>query len=361
MERREEEIIQEISKIRERIDKIDEEIIRLIKERAELAREIAKIKIDRGLPIIDRNREEIVKKRWIEKAVSLGLPKEVIEPIVESLINYAIMIQVSRAVEEKWKDRLRVAIIGSGGMGRTMYTLFNIFGIETEIFSARRLIEENIVKLPEADIIIFATRPEYFDTQHFKSVLDNIKPSKVVMDILSVKVPTFYKIDKECLIRNIEYVSSHPLFGPTMFVLGESIILIRGSSCREETFSRIKELFSDMGLHVIMLDDPEKHDKYMSVVQVLHHFHQLSLMKSLEKCSKSLNVDISKICTKSLRMTLKVLERLREVIRAVIEIQMYNKFSRDIRRLVIDNMIKLNNCIEGTDSIDEVIKCIEDC
>ena len=181
------------------------------------------------------------------------------------------------------------------------------------------------------------------------------------MDVLSVKVPTFYKIDNECKIRNLQYISIHPLFGPTMFVLGENMIIIKGSTCKDDTYLKIRELFSDMGLHVITLQSPEEHDRYMSIVQVLHHFHQLSLMKSLEKYSKIFNIDIRKICTKSLRMTLKVLDRLREVIRAVVEIQVYNIYSRDVRRLVIDNMLKLSECIEKSDNVDEAVKCIEDC
>ncbi|NPA69196.1 MAG: chorismate mutase [Crenarchaeota archaeon] len=354
-----EEIGRELAELRRKIDEIDETILKLIKERAELAKEIAREKIARGLSIIDRDREETVRRRWLEKAEKLELPKEVVEPVLEAVMKYAIMMQVAETVERKWKDRIEITIIGAGGMGKTMYRLFTTFGIRSTIISARELAEKDI-EIPQGRLLIFATRPEFFKERTFLKVLDKVRPGTVIMDVLSVKERMFNIIDEECLKRDLEYVSAHPLFGPTMLVFGENIILIKGRSCREETFNIIRNLFSDMGLHVIVLDSAETHDRYMAIVQVLHHFHQLSLMRSLEKCSRDAGIDVRKLCTKSLRMTLKVLDRLRDVLRAVIEIQLYNKYARDVRRISIENMIKLAECLESCEEdIDKAMRCVE--
>ncbi len=352
--------VKELTELRKRIDRIDEEILRLIKERAELAREIARQKIVKGLSIIDREREESVRRRWIEKAEKLNLPREVIEPVLEAVMKYAIMMQVTETVKNKWKDRIDITIIGAGGMGRTMYKLFTTFGIRTDIISAREIARDIERELPKSRVTIFATRPEFFRENTFLRILDKLERGSIVMDVLSVKENTFSIIDRECSNRGLEYISAHPLFGPTMFVLGENIVLIRGRSCKEETFNIIRTLFSDMGLHVLVLESAERHDKYMAIVQVLHHFHQLSLMKSLERCSREEGIDLRRLCTRSLRMTLRVLERLKDVMRAVLEIQLYNRYARDIRRLCIENMRKLAECLDSCEEdIDKAMRCIE--
>ncbi|NPA23530.1 MAG: chorismate mutase [Crenarchaeota archaeon] len=355
-----EEVGRELSELRRRIDKIDEELLRLIRDRAELAREIAREKMATGLSIIDREREENVRRRWLERAEKLGLPREVIEPVLEAVMKYAIMMQVAETVEKKWRDKIDITIVGAGGMGKTMHKLFTTFGIRTTIISAREIASNPEIEIPRSRITIFATRPEFFREKTFTDILDRIVESTVIMDVLSVKERTFHIIDDECRKRNLEYISAHPLFGPTMIVLGENIILIKGESCNKNTFNTIRSLFSDMGLHVITLDSAETHDKYMAVIQVLHHFHQLSLMRSLERCSKKYGVDPYKICTRSLRMTLRVLERLRDVIRAVIEIQLYNKYAQDMRRVSIENMKRLAECLDSCgEDIDKAMRCIE--
>ncbi|NPB01133.1 MAG: chorismate mutase [Crenarchaeota archaeon] len=355
-----EEVRRELAELRRKIDRIDETILRLIKKRAELAREIAREKITIGLSIIDREREETVRRRWIERAENLELPREVIEPVLDAVMKYAIMMQVAETVGRKWKDKIEITIIGAGGMGKTMYKLFTTFGIRTTVLSAREIAEKENIELPQGRVLIFATRPEFFREKTFLKVLDSARAGTVVMDVLSVKERTFNMIDRECAKRDLEYISAHPLFGPTILVLGENIILIRGESCKEETFTLIRNLFSDMGLHVIVLDSAETHDRYMSVIQVLHHFHQLSLMKSLEKCSREEGIDVRKLCTKSLRMTLKVLDRLRDVMRAVIEIQLYNKYARDMRKISIENMKRLAECLDSSgEDIDKAMKCVE--
>jgi monofunctional chorismate mutase len=52
-----------IQELRKEIDKIDDEIIDLLKRRLEIARKIGKIKKERHLPVLDKEREKEVLER----------------------------------------------------------------------------------------------------------------------------------------------------------------------------------------------------------------------------------------------------------------------------------------------------------
>jgi len=57
----------DIEALRQSIDEIEDKLISLLNERAKYVLEIGRIKHERGLPIVDSKREEIILNRVVEK------------------------------------------------------------------------------------------------------------------------------------------------------------------------------------------------------------------------------------------------------------------------------------------------------
>ena len=74
-----------INKIRSQIDHIDDKIIGLVVERLQKARKIGDIKKELKLPVNDKEREDIIINRLIEKAknqLNANQIKQILKPII---------------------------------------------------------------------------------------------------------------------------------------------------------------------------------------------------------------------------------------------------------------------------------------
>ena len=60
-----------IDQLRDEVDAIDSKILDLLSERMELIRKIAEQKKEADLPVLDKKREEEIKKCWLSKEESL--------------------------------------------------------------------------------------------------------------------------------------------------------------------------------------------------------------------------------------------------------------------------------------------------
>ncbi len=348
----------EIERFRREIEQIDEEIVRLFSRRFEIVKKLARLKHELGLPVYDPAREEDVRRRWVTYAEQYGVPREIARSIVDIVLSYSKILQVVDRVSKKWKDRISIAVVGSGNMGKTLFGMFSMFNLRVRIFPARAVLNY-ADEIAKCDYVVFATRSEYFYTSMFEHLLRKLRKGTVISDILSVKIPHFLHIER--LARQYEhcFISTHPLFGPLDIVVGETIVLIPSSSCPENVINMVAELYRDVGLQVVSLSSPEEHDRLMSIIQVAHHLHYLSLMRFLSEYSKVSNIDLKKLCTHSLRQTIQKLERFRQLLTTIIEIQLENKYAKDVRRRVLDEMTRLVTCLDNAQNVEEGIKCVD--
>ena len=70
---------------REKIDEIDNELFDLISQRTALAKNIVLSKSYLGMPIYDKNREEVVHKKIESYSIEKGLDVDIINQIVDML------------------------------------------------------------------------------------------------------------------------------------------------------------------------------------------------------------------------------------------------------------------------------------
>lgn len=71
---------------RERLDPIDEEIARLLGERFQICREVAQYKSEHGIPMMQPDRVEVVRARYLDRGAEVNLPAEFTAELFELLI-----------------------------------------------------------------------------------------------------------------------------------------------------------------------------------------------------------------------------------------------------------------------------------
>ncbi len=71
---------------RRRLDRLDDEIARLLGERFEVCREIARVKLAEGIPMMQPQRVDAVRARYLARGAEAGLPAEFSADLFELLI-----------------------------------------------------------------------------------------------------------------------------------------------------------------------------------------------------------------------------------------------------------------------------------
>jgi 4-amino-4-deoxychorismate mutase len=88
---------------RRRLDEIDEEVARLLGERFQICREVAIHKSEHGIPMMQPDRVEIVRARYLERGAAVDLPAEFTADLFE------LMIAATCKLEDELMDRLAAA------------------------------------------------------------------------------------------------------------------------------------------------------------------------------------------------------------------------------------------------------------
>jgi chorismate mutase len=85
--------LDEITNLRKKIDEIDEKILFLLKERIEACKLIGRIKMEKGLPTIDPEREAQKYRDIASGANMLGIDVDSVKSIYEKIIDVCVKVQ----------------------------------------------------------------------------------------------------------------------------------------------------------------------------------------------------------------------------------------------------------------------------
>jgi chorismate mutase-like protein len=72
---------------RKRLDEIDNEIARLLGERFQICREVAHYKSEHDIPMMQPDRVQAVRARYLERGAEVDLPEDFSERLFEILID----------------------------------------------------------------------------------------------------------------------------------------------------------------------------------------------------------------------------------------------------------------------------------
>ena len=193
---------------------------------------------------------------------------------------------------------MKIGIIGgTRGLGRTIAWYMKDFNFDVTITGrdsivGKQVSEELGIKysdnnkkiVQDSDIVIISV-----PISSTESVIEELGPfmkeGSLMLDVTSVKEGPSLKM-KECIGEGVEFIPTHPVFGPRTTDLKGQIIVLTPIE-KGEWYPKIYKFLEDKGMRIVETT-PEHHDDMMGIVQVLTHFSYISTASAIEK----LQVDI---------------------------------------------------------------------
>ena len=192
---------------------------------------------------------------------------------------------------------MRIGIIGgSDGLGKTLNYYFrdefevSISGRDHD--KGRRVADEIGVNYIESnrelagtsDILIISV-PINNTPSVIKEVAPFMKKESLMIDVTSIKEEPLKAMEKY-LPHNVEYIPTHPIFGPRTMELDNQVIVLTPTK-KGKLYKKVYDYLDSKNMRIIETT-AEHHDYMMSIVQVLTHFSFISTACAMDK----LNVDI---------------------------------------------------------------------
>ena len=194
--------------------------------------------------------------------------------------------------------KMNVGIIGgSDGLGKTLIYYFKddftvyITGRDhkkgNEVANELNVnyIESNAGLANISDIVVISVPIEYTNDV-IREVAPFMKEGTLMVDVTSVKEGPS-KTMAEVLPDTIEYIPTHPIFGPRTTRLDNQVIVLTADK-KGKWYDKVYRYLASKNMRIIETT-AEKHDFMMSIVQVLTHFSFISTASAIEK----LKVDLS--------------------------------------------------------------------
>nr|WP_295160650.1 prephenate dehydrogenase [uncultured Methanobrevibacter sp.] len=146
-------------------------------------------------------------------------------------------------------------------------------------------IESNAGLANISDVLVVAVPIEY-TSDVIREVAPFMKEGSLMVDVTSVKEEPS-KTMAESLPEPVEYIPTHPIFGPRTTRLDNQVIVLTPDK-KGKWYDRVYKYLESKNMRVIETT-AQKHDYMMSIVQVLTHFSFISTASAIEK----LKVDLS--------------------------------------------------------------------
>lgn len=229
---------------------------------------------------------------------------------------------------------MRVAIVGGyGRFGRWMAKRLRNDGFEIVLcgrslekaISAAKALGVGFASINEAvstsDVVIVSV-PIPATYEVCRLVANKMRRRALLVEVSSVKSGIADRLQKE--LKEVEFVSIHPLFGPRAEGLsGQNVVLIEG--CSEKGSRCVEEYLIKHGAKVVYMS-VEDHDRAMALLQAIHHLSLLGYALLLNQAYNEYGLDVEKLITRSLGETLAVIESIVENRNSVCWIYEHNPF-----------------------------------
>lgn len=194
--------------------------------------------------------------------------------------------------------KMNIGIIGgTDGLGKTLVYYFrdefNVYITGTDHKKGRAVANELEVNYIESnaglanisDLLVISV-PIQYTSNVIREVAPFMKSGSVMIDVTSVKEEPLRAM-KEALPENVEYIPTHPVFGPRTTRLDNQVIVLTADK-KGKWYDKVYNYLASKNMRIIETT-AEKHDFMMSIVQVLTHFSFISTASAIEK----LKVDLT--------------------------------------------------------------------
>ena len=193
-----------------------------------------------------------------------------------------------------------------------------------------------------ADTVVLAV-PVASLASALERVRSHLRPGTLVVDVASVKVKPL-RLMAELLPQQVEYVGTHPLFGPQSGSAGIAGLRIALCPGRIEAgrLERLRSFLADTLALEVHEVTPEEHDRQMAYVQGLTHL--------IGWAFKELDPPDSPLATLAYDRMLSLEHNVQDdSIELFHTIQRENPFAREVRHRLIAEIERLNREIEELD------------
>lgn len=193
---------------------------------------------------------------------------------------------------------MNVGIIGgSDGLGKTLIYYFkdefNVFITSRDHNKGQQVademgavyIESNEELARLSDILIISV-PINFTSEVIRQVAPFMKDGSLMVDVTSIKEEPSM-IMGEAVKDTVEYIPTHPIFGPRTMELDNQVIVLTPQK-KGKWYEKVYNYLAGKNMRIIETT-AEKHDFMMSIVQVLTHFSFISTASAIEKLKVDLN------------------------------------------------------------------------
>ena len=263
---------------------------------------------------------------------------------------------------------MNVGIIGgTDGLGKTLVYYFRdefeVYITGTDHKKGRDVahelginyIESNAGLANISDILVISV-PIQFTSGVIEEVAPFMKSGSLMVDVTSVKEEPL-KTMQESLPESVEYIPTHPVFGPRTTRLDNQVIVLTADK-KGEWYDKVYDYLASKNMRIIETT-AEKHDFMMSIVQVLTHFSFISAASAIEK----LSVDISETEDYESPIYNLMIDLIARIVSQnpylTYNIQSRNNFGPKVRNALADSVIELRDVINSGDEeefIDIAIK-----
>lgn len=254
---------------------------------------------------------------------------------------------------------MNIGIIGgTDGLGKTLVYYFKD---EFEVYITGRdhekgnriaseagvnYIESNAGLANISDILIISV-PIQHTSDVIREVAPYMKSGSLMVDVTSIKEEPSNTM-REVLPDEIEYIPTHPVFGPRTTRLDNQIIVLTADK-KGEWYDKVYDYLKSKNMKIIETT-AEKHDFMMSIVQVLTHFSFISTASAIEK----LKVDLAETEDYESPIYNLMIDLIARIVSQnpylTYNIQSMNSNGPKIRNTFADAVIELRDVINEKDS-----------
>jgi len=326
-------------------------------ERLRTVKAIGELKAATSTKLFHRERERQVFAKARVNAKQVGLPTEVAESLMTTLVgaSHDSQSQLLEQAQSVQSPKNILIIGGHGQMGRLLGGALAAVGNHIDVLDVG---DESLLasKVSKSDIVIVSVPMEQA-VRVAKEAGGYLGASSLLCDINSLKTEICETMESS---SSGEVLGLHPMFGPSVASLKKQKIV--ACKIRDGALTKwLLETFEGLGIELLETT-PKHHDKMMAAIQVLTHFGTITMGETLRREGFSVEESL-KFTSPIYRMEMAFVGRLfSQDPNLYAEIEMANPASMDIRETFQTVATELSAIINAgdRDSFREVFRGVRE-
>lgn len=208
-----------------------------------------------------------------------------------------------RALRRPNFHKKTVGIIGGKGlMGRFLRLVFKRAGFNVLVSDISTGIS-NVELAKKSDVILFSV-PIHKTQKIIRGVVPYTRPDQLLLDCTSIKTMPVREMNRSAA----EVIGLHPMFRPGPTGLRNQTVVMCLGRAKKSTEKFVKNIFVRGGAKIVKMT-PMEHDRLMSIIQVLLHFHTIVLGHAMRRLGVPIKKTL-KVASPIYRLEMNIIGRI---------------------------------------------------